>query len=73
MLESVFYQDILREGRKEEGMALVLRQLVRQIGVVTPELRSRIQSLSLSQLEDLSETLLHFSDSADLVSWLKTH
>lgn len=57
MQESVFYQDILR-------------QLTRRVGTITPELHSRIQSLSLPQLEDLSEALLDFSDTADLVAWL---
>lgn len=85
MRESVFYQTILQEGKQEgrqegrqegkqeEGMVIVLRQLARRIGAVTPELQSRIQSLSLPQLEDLGEALLDFADAADLVVWLQNH
>lgn len=77
MRESVFYQTILQEGkqegRQEEGTVIVLRQLTRRIGAVTPELQSRIQSLSLHQLEDLGEALLDFADAADLVVWLQNH
>ncbi len=77
MRESVIYQDILRQGleqgKQQEGIALILRQLTRQIGTVAPELQERIRSLSIAQLEDLAEALLDFSQPADLVTWLEGH
>ncbi|MGR3278681.1 Rpn family recombination-promoting nuclease/putative transposase [Acaryochloris marina NIES-2412] len=77
MQQSVIYQEwkeeFLQEGRQEEGQSLILRQLTRRIGGVTPQLRSQIQSLSLDQIESLGEALLDFTESADLVNWLQEH
>lgn len=84
MRESPIYQDILQEGRekglqqglqqgKREGeLALVLRQLTRRVGSITPEVRSQISALSLTQLEELGEALLDFADAGDLRAWLQS-
>jgi predicted transposase/invertase (TIGR01784 family) len=61
---------VYQEGRQEGEQSLVLRQLTRRIGNVTPELRTKVQSLSLTQLEALGEALLDFSEPADLITWL---
>jgi predicted transposase/invertase (TIGR01784 family) len=58
------------EGKTEEARSLILRQLPRRIGEVDLELRSKIESLSLLQLETLAEALLDFSAPKDLVEWL---
>ncbi|MBW4677081.1 MAG: DUF4351 domain-containing protein [Desmonostoc geniculatum HA4340-LM1] len=81
MQESVVYQRIIRQGieqgieqgRKEEALSVVLRQLARRIGTIAPELRSQLEALSLTQLEELSEALLDFSTAADLVGWLQNY
>jgi len=73
MLESVTYQDILEQGGRREAISMVLRQLNRQIGSLTPEIQAQIQTLSISQLEDLGEALLDFSQSTDLTLWLQNH
>jgi predicted transposase YdaD len=84
MRESVIYQEIQQEGEergilkgklegKLEGeQTVILRQLARRIGDVSPELQSQIQSLSLYQLEALADALLDFSTLADLRTWLQT-
>ncbi|WP_438822864.1 DUF4351 domain-containing protein [Nostoc favosum] len=36
-------------------------------------LQEQLRGLSLTQLEDLAETLLNFSMQADLVVWLQQH
>ncbi|MGA9378983.1 MAG: DUF4351 domain-containing protein [Phormidium sp.] len=69
MLESVTYQDILQRGE----IAIIMRQLTRRIGIVTPEIQGIIQSLSIAQLEDLGEALLDFSQPTDLTTWLDSH
>lgn len=69
MLESVTYQDILQRGE----IAVIMRQLNRRIGALTPEIQARIQSLSIAQLEDLGEALLDFSQPNDLTTWLESH
>jgi predicted transposase/invertase (TIGR01784 family) len=76
MRESVIYQEIQQEG-EERGIlkgeqTVILRQLARRVGNVSPELQSQIQSLSLYQLEALADALLDFSTLADLRTWLQT-
>jgi Domain of unknown function (DUF4351) len=70
-------EETLQEGRQEGEQAgearLVLRQLSRRMGGLSPEVRSQIQSLSLPQLESLGEALLDFSQPSDLQDWLRSH
>jgi Domain of unknown function (DUF4351) len=63
-------EETLQEGRQEGEALLVLRLLVRRVGELTPEVRSQVQSLSLSDLEALGEALLDFSALSDLLGWL---
>lgn len=79
MRESVIYQEILQAGVQQglqQGLqrevALVLRQLERRLGPLSPELRAQLQQLSISQLENLGEALLDFSSTQDLLNWLQT-
>ena len=79
MRESVIYQEILQEGevkgkiegKSEEALSLVLRQLSRRFGSLPPNAQAQIQSLSLPQIEALSEALLDFSTPDDLTHWLQ--
>jgi predicted transposase YdaD len=59
------------EGRLEGELAVIMRLLNRRIGTVEPELEERIRQLSLTQLEDLAEALLDFSNEDDLLAWLE--
>jgi hypothetical protein len=45
---------------------LILRQLTRRLGQVTPEAEAQVRALSLPQLEALGEALLDFSEPDDL-------
>ncbi len=65
-----FYQDVLEEGRAEEGRSLVLRLLNRRVGTIAPELKTKIEALTIAQLEDLGEALLDFASVTDLEEWL---
>ncbi len=75
MRESVIYQEIEQEVRQkallEEASSLVLRLLARQVGQISPEVRSLIQQLPLTQLEQLGEALLNFGSVQDLTDWLQ--
>ncbi len=64
-------QEGLQEGLQQGERSLVLRQLTRRLGRVSPEVVSRIEVLSLTELEALGEALLDFSSSDDLMTWLK--
>ena len=84
MRESSVYQAILAEGREEgreegrteEALNLVLRMLQRWLRSVEPdrfisrELQTRLEGLSLFQLEDLGEALLEFKGMDDFLAWL---
>jgi predicted transposase YdaD len=59
------------EGQLEERRSLILRQLSRRVGELTPTLRSQVQALSLAQLESLGESLLDFVGIEDLERWLR--
>lgn len=63
-------QEGLQQGKQEGELVVIMRQLTRRVGPVELELQKRIRELSISQLEDLGEALLDFSNSADLVVWL---
>ncbi len=73
MRESVIDQEILQEGRQEEGVTLVLRQLTRRFGTLDAAVRSQIATLPRPLLEDLGEDLLDFTALTDLVDWLQRH
>jgi Domain of unknown function (DUF4351) len=65
-------QEGIEEGAARER-SLILRQLTRRVGSLSTDLRSRVESLSLEQLESLGEALLDFSAIADLETWLQTY
>jgi predicted transposase/invertase (TIGR01784 family) len=81
MRESVIYQDILAEGEVigeakglEQGLqqerALVVRQLTKKLGNLTPKIQSRVNSLAIDRVESLGEALLDFTTLADLERFL---
>jgi predicted transposase/invertase (TIGR01784 family) len=82
MRESAVYQDILVEGRDEglvqgrvegrveEARALVIRQLTRKLGNVSPNLLAKIETLPLERVESLGEDLLDFTSITNLEQWL---
>ncbi len=58
------------QGREAEARSLIFRQLTKRVGELPQQLRQRIESLSLEQLENLGEALLDFTSMADLQAWL---
>lgn len=78
MQESVIYQDILQKGlqqgeergKKQEALSLILRLLARRFGEIQPQVEQQIGTLPITQLEDLAEALLDFSNQTDLVNYL---
>ncbi|MCA9203021.1 MAG: DUF4351 domain-containing protein, partial [Planctomycetales bacterium] len=67
------YTQGIEQGRISEGRRLVLRMLRRRLGDIGGDFVARIESLSLDELEDLGEALLHFDSAADLTDWLDRH
>ncbi len=65
------WEEATKESSKlGQARAMVLRLLNRRCGELAPNVRSRIEALSLPQLEQLGEDLLDFSGMADLEIWL---
>ena len=57
----------MQRGKRD----IISRQLTRQIGSISPQLKAQIQNLSIEQLDALSEVLLDFTTTDDLTAWLK--
>jgi predicted transposase YdaD len=72
-----FYREVLdigrQEGQQEGEVNLILRQLSRRFGALSPEQISGIRSLSIPQLESLGEMLLDFQGIEEVEDWLRTH
>ncbi len=64
-------QEGIQEGIKAGQRALILRLLERRVGVVNPDVVSRIGELSVEQLESLVEEVVGFSSLSDLMVWLE--
>ncbi|MBW4553629.1 MAG: Rpn family recombination-promoting nuclease/putative transposase [Aphanocapsa sp. GSE-SYN-MK-11-07L] len=63
-------QEGKQEGRQEEAAALILRQLNRRFTPLAAEVEAQVRQLGVEQLEALSESLLDFTQLADLETWL---
>lgn len=61
------------EGMQEGKGELVVRQLKRKFGPVSPVVTERLNHLSSEQLNNLGEALIDFKTSADLETWLSQH
>jgi predicted transposase/invertase (TIGR01784 family) len=61
------------EGGKEEALRLVSRVLIRRVGDLEATVNDRLQQLSVSQLEDLLDAALDFTQMGDLTGWLDAH
>lgn len=79
MQQSVIYQEWREKflqkgkiaGKLEEARSLILRQLARRVGNISPSALSQIQDLPLAQIKALGEALLDFSKIGDLTNWLQ--
>ncbi|HYQ90963.1 MAG TPA: Rpn family recombination-promoting nuclease/putative transposase [Candidatus Competibacteraceae bacterium] len=59
------------QGQKKEAVTMILRQLRRRLGPLDTAQETQIQSLSVSELEELGEALLDFHNMAELTAWLQ--
>ena len=63
----------IRQGIEQGKLELIVRQLERTVGPLSPEIQTRIAQLSTQQLENLGEALLDFASVSDLTTWLQAH
>ena len=62
---------VYQEAQEEAAQSLVQRILTRKLGEIPQDLRSQIEELTLTQLENLGEALLDFEQMDDLGNWLE--
>jgi hypothetical protein len=63
----------LERGRRQEGQQLLARLLRRRLGRLPSDLEAKVKTLSLTQMEDLTEALIDFTSLDDLKNWLANH
>jgi hypothetical protein len=63
----------IEQGEQKATLKSVLRILHRRVGELDAGVNERLQLLSVSQLEDLLDAALDFSQMGDLTGWLDTH
>jgi Domain of unknown function (DUF4351) len=63
----------IEQGEQKEALRLVSRVLHRRVGELDAGVNERLQLLSVSQLEDLLDAALDFSQMENLTGWLDTH
>ena len=64
-------QQGIQQGLQAGQLALIMRQLERRLGTLEPDIQTRINELSIDQLENLSEAILEFTTVQDLMTWLQ--
>ena len=71
------YREAKLEGKAEgleigqqQEKALVIKQLNRKLGNLSPQVQARVLALEIERVESLGEALLDFTAMADLEAWL---
>ncbi|NET62511.1 MAG: Rpn family recombination-promoting nuclease/putative transposase [Symploca sp. SIO2E6] len=62
-----------KEGRITQAIALVKRSLQKRFGEIPAATISQVESLSLAELENLTEDIFDFTGLPDLLNWLEEH
>jgi predicted RNA-binding protein with PIN domain len=60
----------MEQGEQKEALRLVSRVLTRRVGELDASTSDRLQQLTVSQLEDLLDAALDFTQVAEIESWL---
>ena len=66
----------LQKGIQQElqqRISLIIRQLKKKVGELSPSLESQVMGLPIDILENLGEDLLDFNSIDDLTNWLNAH
>lgn len=63
----------VEQGEQKATLKSVLRVLTRRVGELELGETERLQQLSVSQLEELLDAALDFTQVGDLISWLNAH
>ena len=69
--DSRILREAKEEGERKKALEILMRQLARRVGEMEESLKVRVEQLSNSQLDELSEVLLDFAGVEDLLVWLE--
>jgi hypothetical protein len=72
-VEQIGYDRGQEDGAQRQARSLLVRLLNYKFRSIPDRIFTQINTLSIAQLEDLSEALLDFQSIADLTTWLNTH
>jgi hypothetical protein len=68
-----FLEEGLLKGRQDGEVRLILHLLEHRFGKLSPEVETQIQTLPLTQLEELGKVLLYLGSPSDLLDWIQSH
>jgi Domain of unknown function (DUF4351) len=71
--ERIGYERGMQEGEQRVGQRLILKLLQRRLGELSPSAIAQVESLNVTQLEELGEALLDFTGIGDLAHWLEAN
>ena len=60
----------IEQGRITEARALAMRMIANKFGEMTPEINSKIENLSRSDLEELTDSIFEMASQSDFLTWL---
>jgi predicted transposase/invertase (TIGR01784 family) len=63
----------LQQGIERGKSELIVRQMRRLIGEISPDIQTRICELNLENLNNLGDAMFDFESVSDLVTWLQEH
>lgn len=69
-LTTSWIEEGIVKGQESATRRLVIKQLTRKFGNLSPELFSRVNGLNLDRVEALAEDLSDFTSVGDLERWL---
>ncbi|QGP92719.1 hypothetical protein MGLY_21080 [Neomoorella glycerini] len=59
-----------QQGRQEGRQEILLRQLRKRLGTISPEVEAKIKTLSVEQLDDLAEKIFDITSKDELLKVL---
>jgi Domain of unknown function (DUF4351) len=63
----------IEQGEQQGTLKSVLRVLNRRVGSLETSVNTRLQELSVTQLEELLDVALDFQRMDELIAWLDAH
>jgi Domain of unknown function (DUF4351) len=63
----------MERGMERGKSELIVRNIRRLIGEISPDIQTQICELNLENLDNLADAMFDFESVSDLVTWLQQH